>query len=413
MLQYGKFYNYYCFAINNIFNNKLFSGFCLIASAFTFLFLNIIIQISIQIISDAPPFVNGSRVINIYEYNDINGKYIGGIAASEINTFKEFLPDHINFSIQNTESVNVRANHKTTISNVSFINSAYFEINNFHFVEGRPFTKEEVWQKEKLAVITEKFRNSYLKTNKSIGQKIEFQNNTYKVIGVVEDYSFFSTPGEITQIWVPYKFNKFIPSGETFYLINILFNPEISSEEMKEEMAGALNTYFKNKGQQLNISPLDIATFQEQKINKYGDSSLFWGIGTVIFLLFIIPTVNILTLSEASIKNRITEISLRRAVGATKTSVFLLIFLENFILVLSGAILGYLMTIPCVRLIEEWFFETESLTSTILSYIDYFKSLILIIPYTFIFALLSGGIPSYLIARRNISEMLKGKNEYD
>ena len=41
-----------------------------------------------------------------------------------------------------------------------------------------------------------------------INQKIEFQGNTFQVIGVVEDFSMLAMGGAHS-VWAPYTFNKF------------------------------------------------------------------------------------------------------------------------------------------------------------------------------------------------------------
>ena len=129
-------------------------------------------------------------------------------------------------------------------------------------------------------------------------------------------------------------------------------------------------------------------------------------------------------------ESRASEIAISRAIGATRISVFFQIMGENFFLVLIGAILGVLLVLPMsygVQSLATFFapqlrFMKIRLQSLVLGGSLNEKMLLIasldmsviwcqVLPLAILFSLLSGGLPAYLITRKNIAEVLKGGNE--
>lgn len=409
----GKLRIYFSLAWNNILRNKLFSLFCIVVSALTCIFIYVILQITFMIRNDAPPFSNSGRTVSFLdEFYDTNGRFLDGIPAPYISTFLKGLRNYEKSSISNYEFTSVFVNGKLIPTEVAFVDRNYFTINDFDFIEGRPFTQEETWDVAKLTVISEKMARRCFNKASVIGEKLEVQGNVYTIIGIVRDYSVFSTTKEIANIWLPYSTNKFMPSGETVYNIDILFPESVPAEEFKQDLLYALQTFYKNQGHELDLSVGQIKTLKEIRLERYGNNGLYIGVGVIILLLLLIPAINIITLSESSTQNRIMELAVRRASGATKSSIFYLIMTENFILVGLGFILGLACTYPMVSWIESVFFRSlaDGTSTTLLTSSMSITNILIIIPLCIIFSFISGGIPAYLIARKNISYMLKGGN---
>ena len=106
------------------------------------------------------------------------------------------------------------------------------------------------------------------------------------------------------------------------------------------------------------------------------------------------------------------EIAISRAIGATRISVFFQIMGENFFLVLIGAILGVLLVLPMSYGVQSLVLG-GSLNEKMLLIASLDMSVIWcqVLPLAILFSLLSGGLPAYLITRKNIAEVLKGGNE--
>lgn len=402
---------YFSLSWNNIFRNKLFSLFCVVVSALTCIFMYVILQIFSVIRNDTPPFSNSDRVISFLdEFYDTDGRFLDGVPAPYIKTFLQGLRNYEKTSISNTEFTSVFVGGKVIPTEVAFVDNGYFTVNDFDFTEGRPFTQQETWDVAKLAVISEKMARRCFNKSSVIGEKLEVQGNVYTIVGMVRDYSIFSTVKEVVNIWLPYSTNKFMPSGETVYNIDILFPEGVSKKEFKQDYVFAMQTFFKNRGFELDLSVDQVKTLKEIRMERYGNNGLYVGVGMIILLLVLIPAINIITLSESSTQNRIMELAVRRATGATKRSIFYLIMTENFILVGLGFVIGILSAYPMISWIESVFFRSlaDGTSTTLLTGSISIYSILIMIPLCVVFSFISGGIPAYMIARKNISVMLKG-----
>lgn len=406
-----QFRHYFSLAWANIRQNKLFALFSMLVSAITCIFIYVLLQIASLISNDTPPFSNSDRVVSFLdEFYDTQGRFLDGIPAPYIASFLQGLRNYECYAICNTEFTSVFVKGKIFPTEVAFVNHDYFNVNDFDFVAGRPFSQEETWNVAKTAVISEKVAKRYFNTKSALGEQMSVQGNTYTVIGVVKDYSLFSTTKEVVNIWLPYSTNKFIPSGETVYNIDILFPPHVPKEEFKQDLVFALKMFYKNMGHDLDLSVDKVLTLKEQRLARYGNAGLYIGVGVTIALLLLIPAINIITLSESSTQNRIAELAVRRACGASKLSIFNLILFENLIVVGVGFLIGLLCVYPVVSCIESMFFRSmaDGTNTTLLVSTGGVCNILIVILLCMVFSLISGGIPAYMITKQNISIMLKG-----
>jgi ABC-type antimicrobial peptide transport system permease subunit len=248
----------------------------------------------------------------------------------------------------------------------------------------------------------------YFNTKNGLGKTFTFQGNEYKTVGVVKNLSLFSTPTGQCTVWVPYIFNKFIPNGAYKYTIDVLAPPSMSMNEAKESVSRAVHYYFENKNIKVDFPPQKVKALKEFQTTNERDMFQYGGM-VALFLFLLIPALNILSLGSAHTNNRLEEIAIRRAFGAGRLSSFLQIMTENFLLVVAGSIAGLLLAVPVMKMVQQMIMG-DSVTKNIslVGQIDYVVIFVGVLPAMFVFSLLSGGLPAYLISKRNIAQTLKG-----
>jgi ABC-type antimicrobial peptide transport system permease subunit len=395
-------------AFHNIRQNKVYALFCIAGVALTFIFVSLVLQIAYIFAGNNPPTVYAGRTIRLTEFKDGNGNPVGGIFEGEIAPLWNDLKGYEAASLLHTEGVNILSNGRLHESSVGFVNAGFWNLNQFEFIEGAPFTREDYINRKKIAVISESISVSYFNTKNSIGEKISFQGNEYTVIGIVKEFSQLSSPSADCKIWVPYIFNKFTPSGRYFYVIDILFPPDVPMDLAKEEVAKAIRYSFEKRNIIVDCNANNIYTLKEEKIRQAGGNIFKYGMGIVIFLLLVIPAVNIVSLNMANTGNRAEEIAIRKTFGASRLSSFLHIMIENLLLTVTGAVIGVLAAKPALNLIQQNLIDKSIGNITLVTQIDYGVILAGVAPAMFIFSLLSGGLPAYIISGCNIADVLKG-----
>jgi ABC-type antimicrobial peptide transport system permease subunit len=402
-----KLSDYFQPSLHNIAQNKIYALFCVLGTALTFIFVVLVIQLIHIFTSSYPPMSNADRIIRLDSFQDTEGKNFN-IQYTEANAFSEQLKDFDYISFYHDNGINVRANERLYSSMVGFVNADFWKMYDFDFLYGRPFTKEECTGRRPVAVITEGTSQSYFNTKNSIGRKITFQGNEYEITGIVKNVSLFSTPTDMCTAWAPYVFDKFIPNGTYSFTIDVLTPSNISMNESRERISRAVQYYFDNKNIKVDFPPQKIKTLKESSTTKEGDMFRYGGM-VALFLFLLIPAINILSLSSAHTNNRAEEIAIRRIFGASRLSSFLQIMTENFLLVLSGSVIGLLFAIPVMKIIQQKIMNGSFMENlSLVGQIDYVVIFAGVMPAIFVFSLLSGGLPAYLISKRNIALVLKG-----
>lgn len=392
----------------NIVHDKLYSIFYVLGTAIAFIFIIILLQAMSLLRDDSAPFVNAGRSIcfdsDIYTTNNWDGSYtlpynIIQQLSEQINIIETGYMTH-------TESAFAVIDGKVRPASVGFVTPEYFEVNEFDFIEGKPFV--EIAPKH--AVITEDIADRYYNSN-ALGEKIEIQNVEYEIVGVVKNYSSLSNPLETAKVWVSIQYNRFIPSSDwDDYSYVVLFSEDVPVDEMKATLKHFFDTYYsKRVKKEVDIKYNKFPTVQEIKENALGGEMFRYGMGVLMFLLLLIPALNIMTLSLSNTLNRSQEIAIRRALGASRMSSFMLIISENIILAFIGLFVAMLSFKPVMRLIESMFFdltaEASFISASSLDWTIVCISLLLAV----VFAVLSGGIPAYMMSKKNISSVLKGR----
>ena len=79
----NKWKNYLRSALCSIGHNKVYALFCVIGTAFTFVFIIIMLQLVYDTTTNKAPFVNGDRTIVFSIFQDMNGRDVGGIILED------------------------------------------------------------------------------------------------------------------------------------------------------------------------------------------------------------------------------------------------------------------------------------------------------------------------------------------
>lgn len=404
----NKLQGYFQSAWYNIRHNKSYALFNIFGTAITFVFVTILLQFNYSVTHNTIPYINADRTVHIYDFQNTKGERLGGITKDELETFIKTIRHATLCATSATQFGNLFTDNSIYSSIITFVNDNFWKVNQFRFLEGRAFTSEEYLNKHPLAIIKDTYAELIFGNKNVTGKHIEFQGIDYSIIGVVKDFSSITNANSGSNVWVPDVFNKYMPDRKRYSDIYILFPPGTHMNTMKEEVESAIKYHFKNKNQEVDISANKILSIKEEKIKIVGNSSFSVGLMSIIFILLIIPAVNIVSLNIANLNNRAQEIAIRRAMGASIFSSFKQILIENLILVIIGTILGVLLTFPMICFFENMFFSTP-LTGriSILTELNLYVIILYIFPISILFTFLSGGIPAYLISKSNIVQNLK------
>ncbi len=134
----------------------------------------------------------------------------------------------------------------------------------------------------------------------------------------------------------------------------------------------------------------------------------------IFIILLLVPAINLSSMTQSRLRQRVAEIGVRRAFGSTRGEMVGQIIMENFVITLIAGALGLIFSILFAYLANAILFAQSfsstfsppTIDSSILLHASTFGYALL---FCFILNLLSSGIPAWKASRTSIVNALGGK----
>lgn len=342
----------------------------------------------------------------------------GGFMSSGPPSY-HFLDRHVR-TLQTPEKVSINSmfmqvnsyvNNRKLALDIKYTDREFWDILDFNFVEGNAFSQQDVKSANRVAVINESTRQNYFGSEEAVGKTIEVDQVKYKVVGVVED-----VPGlrlhSYADVWVPVTLrsqdlNK--PGLRGLYFATIKARQASDVPAIKEEYAQMMQEVEKqqpNKETKLASFPdTVIEAFARTFLGKGkepGLTKLYVLLAVAALLFMLLPAVNLVNINISRIMERSSEIGVRKAFGASSSTIIGQFLVENIFLTLLGGLLGFGLSILVLGLIND---------SNLLVYSDLGLNLRVFgvgLLLCLVFGLVSGVYPAYKMSRLHAVEALKG-----
>ncbi len=250
------------------------------------------------------------------------------------------------------------------------VDNEYWNIYDFHFIDGKPFDKADVDSNAKKVVISRSTARQLFGEDNVAGREVEIDCINYTVCGVVEDVSPL-LKATYAQIYLPYT--PGVPDQEFFGDANmvLLMKEGVKAEDIKrqvEDRYKKINRPLAERGQQV-IYHLQPYTTRETTMffgsnndpNLKAHNKKMWMFYVVLILL---PAINLSSMTRSRLRHRVAEIGVRRAFGAKKSSIILQLFGENLLITLFGGIIGLALSLIFVMTASHLLFFNGDLFTT-------------------------------------------------
>ena len=303
-------------------------------------------------------------------------------------------------------SVNSYINGKKLELKIKHTDGEFWDILDFKFIAGRAYNKKETEDAQRLAVISESLAQTiFNSSHDAIGKSIEADKIDYIITGVVKDVPFTSIYA-YGNIWVPITTSK----------------NDLSAKKLNGSCSAILLA--KNRGDlprienefQTALKKIEFPVAGMNFIDCHADSVLKNFIRAmpirqtdfnmmltlILFILLLIPSLNLISLNTTRISERLSEIGIRKSFGAAKVTLIGQFLVENIVLTLGGGILAYIFSFLILKSIQPTGIIPQEGFS--LNYRIFFTGLL----FCFLFGIISGVLPAYRMSRLQIVEALKG-----
>ena len=352
---------YFKQAIELMRQNKLFTGIYIFGTALAIASTTIL---AVVIYLDVAPIYPDTNRENVYYLNNsaFKGKndksqYVSGYSYTAVNEWFYTLKNVKTVSAEYGSGMNVhlKHNYKNYELRGVYTDVNFFDVYNYRFIVGAPFTKADFDGELRKAVISdETARELYGTETDAVGKTVRIGYRDYTVCGVFEEPSVIA--GEsFAEVILPYTTHEYyrFKHGEIAYLgsytLRFVVENDEQAEALRVELVDVFNR-FSNSNQDWNVNfqylHLTSATRKSRKLDGWyefhkSEGGILLLIG--VFILLLIPALNLSGMISSRMEMRKLEMGVRKSFGATRSSLLKQVMWENLILTIIGGIVGVIL----------------------------------------------------------------------
>ncbi len=409
--------NYLLLAFKVLLRRKFFTLVSLFGICFTLLVLVVTAAIFEQVYVGHPPEVHADRTLGIFRF-DATGpdvRFVSKPGYLILDRYIRTLPDVERVSIYSESQQVVSYHQDKKISSVlRRTDGEYWQILEFQFIEGRPFSADDEANANLVAVINRTTRERFFGSESALGKTLLADGQHFRVVGVVEDVSNLRD-APFSDIWVPlsscktdsYRYQVIGGFGTLilahkradFPLIKAEIRSrfaaaELPSDSLFDTVCGRAETETESK---LSFAEPN----QEPPVNLL---LVLYGSAFLIMLLFmLLPGINLVNLNISRIIERSAEIGVRKAFGASSRALVAQLLVENIVLTIIGGLMALVAATGVLVLVN---------SSGIIPYsqlqvnpLVFLSGLVMAL----IFGLVSGVYPAWRMSRLDPALALSGR----
>lgn len=213
---------------------------------------------------------------------------------------------------------------------------------------GRALTEEDSELHNKVVVIGSSLATElYGSPEAAIGKGLEIENQMFTIVGVIQSRSEFDIYTGFANVEIPENtFYDYFPPASWTYSIRISILPGYDPQVVAEDVLETLETsgIMRDQGDYY-IYDTAVLTDSVSKQLK----SLTYFLASIAGISLLIAGVGIMNMMYISVSERTKEIGIRRALGASASSIKMQFLLEGVTLTLIGGIIGYLIGILAAK----------------------------------------------------------------
>lgn len=223
------------------------------------------------------------------------------------------------------------------------IDAGYLELRNWRIVAGRSFRPLDIQNRSRVAVVGEEMSRNLFGNANPVGKIITIEGARFLVIGLVAPIEFDIIPADFSfvgrRIYIPYSYLTRYSKGEG-RIDEALVTARASADfgdvlrrgsALVRQRHGSQDFSIENEAAEV-LSNLDMA------------DNILGGWNAVMFTIagvtLIVGGIGLFSVLLISVRERVHEIGIRKALGADDSAIMRLFLAESLTLAFLGAVLG-------------------------------------------------------------------------
>lgn len=327
-----------------------------------------------------------SNVVDNESSSDENGegaqistkKYSKGLSLIDATSIREILPTVSRVSPVISFNYSAILNGKSKPVVLEGTNNEYFELFNINLSNGSVFTKEQMQDGFPVCVIGNNIKNVFFNQEDPVGKKIKCGQIWLKVVGVVEKRDFTASASD--ELGISSTDNKIFIPAKTL-LLRFKNRSLVRADEVEQLMSSRNSQNEKENLNQLDKIIVQVAetedlnatadvirrmllrrhnglfdfevTIPELLLKQQQRTKGIFNIvlGVIAGISLIVGGIGIMNIMLASVMERIREIGVRQAIGASRKDIIVQFLSESTIISVSGGIIGIILGVVLSKII--------------------------------------------------------------
>lgn len=299
----------------------------------------------------------------------------------------------------------------------------FWQVYRMQFVAGRGFDDSDWGGKTPAIVISASIARKVFGTTDVVGQTVLLNRDEARICGVVKDVSV-TAKDAYAQVWSLYPRQRQTAStvwdySHSYTVAALAKSPQdfpVIKQGIEKRLKD-LNAGFPDFTLGIMEQPDEIVAHANHVWSNRGPDMkmLYLQYFIALLIILLVPSLNLCGLSNSRMQQRMSELGVRKAFGATKYILIRQILNENLVLTLIGGLVGLALSYVSVYAMRTWLFTHSwnigtsgdfSLSMSVL-----FSPVVFCMAFLFclVINLLSAGLPAWIAARRAIVDSLNDK----
>jgi ABC-type antimicrobial peptide transport system, permease component len=309
-----------------------------------------------------------------------------------------------------------------------FVDTNYWNVFNFRFLAGKPFSDADYESGLQVVVIAESLAKQLFGSDDAVGRYIDYGFKPYRIAGVVKDVSYLFEDTH-AQIWMPYTCRKEYDKenqeragmlGDVSKVF-LLARTAADFESIRDEVNDNVRRY-NAQATEWKVDLLGQPDIRTVAVNR------FWSnVGPdmkkiriqnilIVLLLLVVPAINLSGMNSTRMERRLGEMGVRKAFGASRSKLVNQVLTENLLLTGLGGLAGLLLSYLIIFFTRNWILDIGKQFAVSLpegTSVDFSMSMlfnvkifIIVLLVCFLMNILSALVPVYRSLRKNITDSL-------
>lgn len=248
---------------------------------------------------------------------------------------------------------------------VKLTDTAFWNVFDFSFLYGKPFTDADFQSGVRTAVISEDMAYYVFGETNVVGKYINLNYTDYRICGVVKAPSY-AMKLSYSQVWLPYTcFPDYIEENNQWnvlgpFQVAILLPSATKSDAVKAEVDEYVRKFntVSHDGYRLLMHDQPYlfwkTLFRDNDMEALNYLKIFKQLGVWLLMLLLVPALNLSGMISSRMERRLPEIGVRKAFGASGRQLFSQIIWENLFLTCLGGLLGLILSFGMVTVAQDW-----------------------------------------------------------